>query len=812
MAASTNLNNLQNSAIAMETLMNSLISSGDTLNSRYRILHQLGHGGFGRTYLAEDINRFNERCVLKEFAPRLQGSFALEKAQQLFEREAGILYRLQHPQIPKFRELFRDKHADQDRLLFVQDYVEGHTYHALCNQRAEVGSPFTEAEISHLICKTLPVLEYIHSMGVIHRDISPDNMILRNIDGLPVLIDFGSIKEVANRAQSQLMEAAPKPEPLSPLCTAIGKQGYAPPEQVEQGIAFAHSDLYALAATAIVLLTGKEPRRLIDPNSYRWRWPEDSILNPKLQWVLTTMLSPTPSDRFGSATEVIKILQEIAVFATPMTPLPPAPNPTTGPIYSPQPPNSRAPTPLLSNKALLLAPIVATIVIGGILGLTNQNPGRVPTPPTNPDQASEPASQLAQRFSRGERGLISQTTTPEKELAVAAFAQGKYSQAATLLSASLKTLANDPEAVIYLNNARIGDANAYSIAVSIPIGSDVNGAQEILRGVAQAQTQVNQAGGIDGVPLKVQIINDDNDPEVAKQAATALSQDPNILGVVGHYASDVTLATAPIYDSGQLVAISPVSTSIKLSNFSPYVFRTVPSDHTAARALADYMLKTPNQKNVSIFFSSESNYSESLKSEFVTAVSLGGGQVVSEFDLADPNFNAVESVKQAMRGGAEALMLAANTGALDRALQVVHVNRQQLSLLGGDDVYTSKTLQIAGELAEGMVLAIPWHIDSSPNNEFVKASKRLWRADVNWRTAMAYDAAIALIAAIEQNPTRVGVQQTLSDPEFAIAGASRNITFLSSGDRPKGIQLVKIKSSGLTPNEYVFEPVSDSDD
>lgn len=100
--------------------MDTLLNSGDILNSRYRILYQLGHGGFGRTYLAEDINRFNEACVLKEFAPQLHGSFALVKAQELFEREAGVLYRLEHPQIPRFRELFRYQHQDKKHLLLVQ--------------------------------------------------------------------------------------------------------------------------------------------------------------------------------------------------------------------------------------------------------------------------------------------------------------------------------------------------------------------------------------------------------------------------------------------------------------------------------------------------------------------------------------------------------------------------------------------------------------------------------------------------------------------------------------------------------------------
>ncbi|NEN98325.1 MAG: serine/threonine protein kinase, partial [Moorea sp. SIO3I7] len=113
--------------------------TGKILGGRYRILRELGHGGFGRTYLAQDLNRFNELCVLKEFAPQVQGNHALQKAEELFEREAGVLYRLQHPQIPQFRELFQVQQQDKGTLLLVQDYVEGQTYRALLEARRPQG-------------------------------------------------------------------------------------------------------------------------------------------------------------------------------------------------------------------------------------------------------------------------------------------------------------------------------------------------------------------------------------------------------------------------------------------------------------------------------------------------------------------------------------------------------------------------------------------------------------------------------------------------------------------------------------------------
>ena len=238
--------------------------SGAILETRYRLVQQIGQGGFGRTYLCEDLNRFNEPCVLKEFAPQVHGAYALEKAKKLFEREASVLYQLQHSQIPKFRELFQMT-SGAGGLFLVQDFVAGQTYRHALNQRLQQGRTFQEDEVRQLLLSILPVLEYTHSLGVIHRDISPDNIICRSSDGMPVLIDFGGVKQIAVNAEIQVKGNTDVP-------TRLGKAGYAPHEQMQRGTVFPHSDLYALAATGLVLLTGQEPTELIDPQNMTWNW------------------------------------------------------------------------------------------------------------------------------------------------------------------------------------------------------------------------------------------------------------------------------------------------------------------------------------------------------------------------------------------------------------------------------------------------------------------------------------------------------------------------------------------------------------
>ncbi|PHJ63236.1 receptor ligand binding family protein [Nostoc linckia z18] len=459
-------------------------------------------------------------------------------------------------------------------------------------------------------------------------------------------------------------------------------------------------------------------------------------------------------------------------------------------------------TVVLSLALLLTVGIVATGVWwftrNGIV-ISNTIKEKSPEPKTNVS--------LADRISFGEKTLTPGEITPSKKEGIQAFASKNYYQAIASLEASLKARPNDPEALIYLNNARIGTSQSYTIFASVPMGTDPNTSQEILRGIAQAQNFINASGGIKKVPLKVGIANDDNNPEISQKIAANLVNNPQVLGVVGPNASDTTLAAGTVYNSGQLVAISPTSTSVKISNFSRYVFRTVPSDFMAARTLANYMVKTLQKKNAAVFFNSESNYSQSLKSEFVSSVSLEGGQISNEFDLSQADFSAAKSVEQAIKQGAEVLMLVPNTNTQDKALQVIQVNQKRLILLGGDNIYTVKTLEIGTEQAVGMIVAVPWHIAGNLMSDFPQKSRQLWGGDVSWRTATSYDATVALIAAIERNPTRSGVQQALLSSDFSATGASGSIRFLASGDRIAPVQLVKIVPGSRSRTGYDFEPV-----
>ncbi|WP_408967520.1 ABC transporter substrate-binding protein, partial [Planktothrix sp.] len=149
------------------------------------------------------------------------------------------------------------------------------------------------------------------------------------------------------------------------------------------------------------------------------------------------------------------------------------------------------------------------------------------------NQQPEIAISVTDKMSMGDKILVPTLTNSNKLAGVEAIAVGNFEQAVTSLTSYLQENLNDPEARIYLNNAQIGKQPSHTIAVSVPISNDVNGALEMLRGVAQAQKEINEAGGINKIPLRILIADDNNQPDTAKQIAEELVKNPDVLGVVG---------------------------------------------------------------------------------------------------------------------------------------------------------------------------------------------------------------------------------------------------------------------------------------
>ncbi|MGH2414577.1 MAG: protein kinase domain-containing protein, partial [Microcystaceae cyanobacterium] len=188
------------------------------LNNRYQIIRSLGSGGFGETFLAEDTQMPSlRRCVIKQLKPIHNNPQIYQLVQERFQREAAILEELggSSNQIPALYAYFQLN----ELFYLVQEYIEGNTLTAKVKQQGV----FSESAVRELLVTLLPVLEYIHSRHIVHRDIKPDNIILRHRDEKPVLIDFGAVRETMStviNSQGSLASSI-----------IIGTPGYMPSEQ-----------------------------------------------------------------------------------------------------------------------------------------------------------------------------------------------------------------------------------------------------------------------------------------------------------------------------------------------------------------------------------------------------------------------------------------------------------------------------------------------------------------------------------------------------------------------------------------------------
>ncbi|HEY9702682.1 MAG TPA: tetratricopeptide repeat protein, partial [Allocoleopsis sp.] len=305
---------------------------GRTLRGHYQIIAELHHGGIGETYLAIDLDipiNPKPKFVVKRILPQMKDNPDIIR---LFNTEAEILCKLNHNQIPKLKGYFTEK---KDFYL-VQEYIEGEDlsrhignvrYHntlpTITYNKPEKNkqhklfkdippAPITisriqwdELMVIHLVKEILEILQYVHQMGVIHRDIKPSNLMRRKCDGKLILIDFGSVKEVA----TQVINAQGK----SAYTMKIGTPGYLPSEQALGRPNFS-SDIYAVGMTAIQALTGISPYSLPnEKNEIQWR--DFAKVSDQLANFLNKMVRYDCYDRYQNAKEAMQALNRIYMQA-----------------------------------------------------------------------------------------------------------------------------------------------------------------------------------------------------------------------------------------------------------------------------------------------------------------------------------------------------------------------------------------------------------------------------------------------------------------------------------------------------------------
>ncbi|TAG88099.1 MAG: serine/threonine protein kinase [Oscillatoriales cyanobacterium] len=748
------------------------LNPGDELAGRYKIIDRLGQGGFAITYKAQDMqNPANPRCVIKEIPfPESENSLVLERSRNRFQREVMALQTLRNDsRIPK---LF-DRFEENDNFYLVQEYIEG----TPLSQELAAGKQWTEAQTIAFLQETLEILIFVHQANVIHRDITPANLIRRKQNRKIALIDFGAVKEISTFTSSSTGEIL--------TSQAIGTDGYMPAEQYKpQSAPQPYNDIYTVGILAIQALTGRHPRDLPhDPYTCEiiWEHLTSERVSKPLKKIVNKMVRFNFKQRYQSATEVLQALK-------------------TG-------------KPGSTNFRWLLFGFGG---LGAALAIVLLIPRIAPLIPIIFPRQTQPSSS-ADGVSYGEKLLVQTSALWSKQRGINEFAEKNYPEALKQLKQSWREDRRDPETLVYMNNALLKSINAeyYTIAIVVPIrrnqdGSilDANLAEELLRGIAQAQTEVNlslltpnlnkdfpgqeflKPKAINGKGLKVIIADDANIKSEAIKRANYLVAQPDILAVIGHYTSDMTVETVDIYDRNKLVAISPGSTTEELTRKPrKFFFRTAPTTSIEAEALVNQLISV-GEKKVAVFYNPNSPFSASLWEEFKKQFEAQGGstfRLSNYYDLSKNNFNAEAAIKAVEKLGKTALLVVPDgqvTSSLENAIEMIKFNQDRNWIVGPWTLYETRTLELAKQLksVDKLGISVFWHPLASFDKKFPQNAEKLWGGQVNTRSALTYDAARTLIKALEMQPqpTREGMQKTLADPNFKAEGATGIIEFDSN--------------------------------
>ena len=337
------------------------------LDNRYRVTSVLGSGGFGETYLAEDTKMPSKRrCVIKQLKPVADNPQMYELLQQRFQREAAVLETLgeESRYIPKLYANF----TENGLFYLVQEWIDGLTL----SEAVESNGKWNEDTVRKLMVSILRTLIYVHDRGIIHRDIKPDNIILRA--GEPVLIDFGAVKETLN-----IITVPNSGQQVHSI--VIGTPGFMASEQAA-GRPFFASDLYSLALTAIFALTGQYPQQLgTDSQTGEVLWQSQVMeISANLKAIFTKALQFDPRDRYSSAREMLEAMQPEPLLNKSIpaksVPIPPAMSNMQTVAVTPR---GYTP-PAIQNESVyvyqsqqdpkkkMAGQLLATVIVGGAIG------------------------------------------------------------------------------------------------------------------------------------------------------------------------------------------------------------------------------------------------------------------------------------------------------------------------------------------------------------------------------------------------------------------------------------------------------------
>ncbi|UCE28197.1 MAG: ABC transporter substrate-binding protein [Candidatus Coatesbacteria bacterium] len=362
-----------------------------------------------------------------------------------------------------------------------------------------------------------------------------------------------------------------------------------------------------------------------------------------------------------------------------------------------------------------------------------------------------------------------------------------------------------------------GETETYKLGVVGPFTGD--GAQfgEMIRmGVEMKAHEINDAGGINGVMLELELQDDKGDPKEAANVAQKLGSDPDVLAVIGHFNSSCSLAGKEVYNQMNVLQLSPGSTNVTVCEGGDWTFRNVYRDDYQGYFIADYIKDVLGYEKVAVFFDND-DYGIGLKEAFRERADEIGLEVVAEEAYVRDTQEYTPQLTQIRAKEPDIIFI---SGLYANAAMILTQAKNldiQTPFIGGDGLLSSDLIKNAGSAADGTIITCPFlpTIEDEKTREFVEAFEKKYNEKPDAWAALSYDAVGIVAEAIAEVGTdRTAIRDyvaSLNSPENAYDGVTGMTYFDANGDVMKPLVVAVVRDGEFYPAEHQVDSLAEAE-
>jgi branched-chain amino acid transport system substrate-binding protein len=359
-----------------------------------------------------------------------------------------------------------------------------------------------------------------------------------------------------------------------------------------------------------------------------------------------------------------------------------------------------------------------------------------------------------------------------------------------------------------------GKTETYKLGVVGPFTGD--GAQfgEMIRmGVEMKAHEINEAGGINGVMLELELQDDKGDPKEAANVAQKLGSDPDVLAVIGHFNSSCSLAGKEVYNQMQVLQLSPGSTNVTVCEGGDWTFRNVYRDDYQGHFIADYIKNVLGYNKVAVFFDND-DYGRGLRDAFAERAKEIGLEIVAEEAYVRDTQEYTPQLTQIRTKNPDIIFI---SGLYANAAMILTQAKNldiQTQFIGGDGLLSSDLIKNAGDAAEGTIITCPFlpTVEDEKTRTFVEEFEEKYNEKPDAWAALSYDAVGIVAEAISKVGTdRKAIRDyvaSLNSPENAYDGVTGMTYFDENGDVMKPLVVAVVRNGEFYPAENQMDSLA----